>query len=84
MTDQQRLADIRTMEKKLTGNYDTFSSDCTNLSLRNEMLKALARSHNTQTELLLAAQERGWSKIEAADEWQMEQAKKRFFASCPV
>lgn len=84
MTDQQRLSDIRTMEKKLTGNYDAFSSDCVNLSLRNEMLKALARSHYIQTELLLAAQERGWSRVEAAEECQLEQVKERFFASCPI
>lgn len=84
MNDQQRIADIRTMEKKLTENYDAFASECIHLSLRNEMLKALARSHNTQTELLLAAQERGWSRIEAAEEWQIEQVRERFFAACPV
>lgn len=84
MTDQQHLADLWTMEKKLTGNYDAYSSDCMNLTLRNEMLKALARSHSTQTELLLTARERGWCQTETADLSRIERAKKRFIAACPI
>lgn len=84
MTDQQRLADVRAMEKQLTGNYDAFSSDCVNLSLRDEMLKALARSHRIQTELLCTAQQRGWYHMDPAEETQIQQIKARFFVECPV
>ncbi len=78
MTDQQRLADLWTTEQKLTGNYDAFASDCVHLGLRNEMLQALARSHATQTELLLAAQARGWYHTEPADEGRIRQVMYRF------
>ncbi len=84
MTDQQRLADIWTTEKKLTENYDAFASDCVHLALRNELLKALARSHSTQTELLLTAQNRGWSRSEPAQQQRIQQVRTRFWAEQPV
>ncbi len=83
MNDQERMADLLTMEKKLGNNYDIFASECVNVALRNEFVKALTRGHDTQTELFQAAQSRGWYQVEQADANQISQAKTKYSAQMP-
>lgn len=78
MNDQERMSDLLTTEKKLGNNYDLFASECVNLALRNEFVKALTQSHTTQTELFQAAQGRGWYQTEQAQMDKINQAKTKF------
>ena len=78
MNDQERMADLLAMEKKLGNNYDIFASECVNLALRNEFVKDLTQSHSTQTELFQAAQSRGWYQVEQAPASQIGTAYTRF------
>ena len=83
MDDQERMADLLAMEKKLGNNYDIFASECVNLALRNEFVKDLTQSHSTQTELFQAAQSRGWYQVEQAPMDKINQAKTIYTSSMP-
>lgn len=83
MNDQERMADMLTMEKKLSNNYDLFASECVNTALRNEFIKDFTQSHTTQTELFQAAKSRGWYQVEQAPAEKVNQAKTKYTASKP-
>lgn len=83
MNDQERMADMLTMEKKLSNNYDLYASECVNLALRNEFIKDFTQSHTVQTELFQAAQSRGWYQVEQAQQDKINQAKTKYSSSKP-
>ena len=41
MNDQERITDLILTEKKMTGNYETFASECVNVTLRDDFLRIL-------------------------------------------
>lgn len=83
MKDQEMMADMLTMEKKLSNNYDLFASECVNAALRNEFIKDFTQSHTTQAELFQAARSRGWYQVEQAPQDKVNQAKTKYTASRP-
>ena len=78
MNDQERITDLILTEKKMTGNYDTFASECVNVQLRDEYLKIFQQGHQTQTELFKTAQAKGWYQVEQAPASQIGTAYTRF------
>ena len=83
MNDQERMADMLTMEKKLSNNYDLYASECVNTALRNEFIKDFTQSHTTQTELFQAAQSRGWYQVEQAQADKINQARTKYTSGMP-
>ena len=83
MNDQERMADMLTMEKKLSNNYDIYASECVNTALRNEFIKDFTQSHTTQTELFQAAQSRGWYQVEQAQADKINQARTKYTSGMP-
>ena len=83
MNDQERMADMLTMEKKLSNNYDLYASECVNTALRNEFIKDFTQSHTTQTELFQAAQSRGWYQVEQAQADKINQARIKYTSGMP-
>ena len=83
MNDQERMADMLTMEKKLSNNYDIYASECVNTALRNEFIKDFTQSHTTQTELFQAAQSRGWYQVQQAQQDQINQARTKYTSGMP-
>ena len=83
MNDQERMADMLTMEKKLSNNYDLYASECVNTALRNEFIKDFTQSHTTQTELFQAAQSRGWYQVQQAQADQINQARTKYTSGMP-
>ena len=56
MNDQERITDFLCSEKKMSSNYDTYASECVNVSLRDDFLNIFNQSHMTQTDLFKLAQ----------------------------
>ncbi len=78
MTDQERLADLLSSEKKMASNYDSFASECVNVTLRDQFIKLFAQGHHAQTELFQTAKERGWYQPEQAPESKISQAYQKY------
>lgn len=78
MTDQEKLTDFLCSEKKMSANYDTYSSECVNTGLRDDFLKLFNQSHQTQTELFKLAQSKGWYQVEQAPANKVSQAYTKF------
>lgn len=83
MNDQEYMSDLILTEKKMSGNYDTFASECVNTALRDDFLKILNQGHMTQTELFQMAQNKGWYQVEAAPADKVQQAATKFQNSAP-
>lgn len=84
MTDQEKLTDFLCSEKKMSANYDTYSSECVNTGLRDDFLKLLNQSHQTQTELFKLAQSKGWYQVEQAPANKVSQAYTKFSNQQPT
>ena len=61
MNDQERVTDFLNSEKKMSLNYGIFASECVSVPLRDEFLKLINQSHQTQTRLFTTAQSKGFS-----------------------
>ena len=78
MNDQERITDLILSEKKMTANYNTFASECVDPQLRGEHLGILNKSHQTQRELVRAAQSKGWYTVEQAPQSKISEAYNKF------
>ena len=84
MNDQERVTDFLCSEKKMSANYDTFASECVNVSLRDDFLKLFNQSHITQTELFQMAQAKGWYQVEPAPAGKVSQDYTKFSNQQPT
>ena len=84
MNDQERITDFLCSEKKMSGNYDTFASECVNVALRDDFLKIFNQGHMTQTDLFKLAQAKGWYQVEQAQASKVNQAYTRFSNQQPT
>ena len=84
MNDQERLTDFLCSEKKMSANYDTYASECVNLSPRDDVLSIFNRSHQTQSDLFKLAQSKGWYQVEQAPQNKVSQAYTKFSNQQPT
>lgn len=80
MNDQERITDLLLTEKKMSGNYNIYASECTNTALRDDFLKILNQGHMIQTDLFNEASNRGWYKTCPADSQKVSQAYQKYSA----
>lgn len=84
MNDQDRITDLILTEKKMSNNYSTWASECTNLQLRDAFLAILTQSHKTQTDLFQTAEKKGWYQtIDQAPADKIQQAYQQFSNQAP-
>ena len=84
MNDQERMTDFICSEKKMTSNYNTYASECINMSLRDDFLNILTKSHQTQSDLFRIAQTKGWYQVEQAPQSKVTQAYTKFSNQQPT
>ncbi len=84
MKDQEVMTDLMLTEKKMSGNYDSFASECVNTQLRDTFVKLLTQSHETQTHLFTTAQQKGWYQVEQAPAQKVDQARQKFTNQAPT
>jgi len=83
MKDQEMMTDLLLTEKKMSGNYNEYASECVNTRLRDAFVSILTESHRTQTDLFSAAQQRGWYQVEQAPQQKVSQAQQKFTNQMP-
>ena len=83
MKDQEMMTDLLLSEKKMSGNYNEYASECVNTQLRDTFVSLLAESHKTQTDLFKTAQQKGWYQVEQAPEQKVSQAQQKFTNQAP-
>lgn len=84
MKDQEVMTDLMLSEKKMSANYDTYASECVNTKLRDTFVELLAQSHETQTDLFMTAQQKGWYQVEQAPAQKVDQARQKFTNRAPT
>ncbi len=83
MSDQEWITDLLLGEKKMSGNYDTYASECVNTQLRDQFLQILTQGHTTQTELFQKAKSKGWYQVDQAPASKVDSAYQKFTNSAP-
>ena len=84
MKDQEMMTDLLLSEKKMSGNYNEYASECVNVQLRDAFVSILTESHKTQTDLFRTAQQKGWYQVEQAPEQKVSQAQQKFTNQIPT
>jgi len=78
MEDKEQLTDLLFCEKKMSGNYNEYASECVNPQLKQSFLDILEETQKIQSELFQEAKAKGWYQVEAAPASKVEQAKQKF------
>jgi len=78
MKDQEIITDLLLTEKKMSGNYNTFASECVNDRLRDAYVSIITAGHKTQTDLFKTGQQKGWYQVEQAPAQKIDQAVQKF------
>lgn len=78
MKDQEIVTDLLLTEKKMSGNYNTFASECVNDRLRDAYVSMITSGYRTQTDLFKAGQQKGWYQVEQAPAQKIDQAVQKF------
>ncbi|MGN0986150.1 MAG: spore coat protein [Candidatus Enterenecus sp.] len=84
MKDQEIITDLLLTEKKMSGNYNEYASECVNTQLRDAFVDMLTQGHKTQTDLFKAAQQKGWYQVEQAPAQKVAQAQQKFSNQTPT
>lgn len=84
MKDQEIITDLLLTEKKMSGNYNEYASECVNTQLRDAFVDMLTQGHKTQTDLFKAAQQKGWYQVEQAPAQKVEQAQQKYSNQAPT
>ena len=84
MTDQEIITDLLLTEKKMSGNYNEYASECVNTQLRDTFVNMLTQGHKTQTDLFKTAQQKGWYQVEQAPTQKVEQAWQKYSNQAPT
>ena len=83
MKDPEIVTDLILTEKKMSNNYSTYASECTNTKLRDTFVDILTQSHRTQTKLFESGQQKGWYSVTQAQPQQIQQAEQKFSNQAP-
>lgn len=77
-TDKEMMNDVLADQKMISSIYNTFSNECVNEALRNDMLTILREEHNMQANVFNEMKKRGWYAPPNAEMTAIEQAKTKF------
>lgn len=72
------MDDILTSQKHITGVYNTFSNECVNQKLQDDMLKILKEEHAIQFSVFGDMQKKGWYNPGAAQAQMINETKTKF------
>lgn len=78
LSDKDIFDDVLSSQKQITGIYDTFSNECVNQQLRNDMLMILNDEHQIQSDVFFEMQKRGWQSPACAQAEMINQTRTKF------
>lgn len=76
--DQERMEDLLSSQKSITGLYNTAANECATNGLQSELMTILGEEHRIQMELFTEMQKRGWYPVEQAEQQKIQQIRDRF------
>lgn len=77
-TDKEIMDDVLNSQKHISGVYNTYSNECTNQQLKDDMLKILKEEHSIQFSVFGEMQKRGWYSPCAAQAQMINETKTKF------
>lgn len=77
-TDREIMDDILTSQKHISGSYNTYSNECVNQQLQNDMLNILKEENSIQFTVFEEMQKRGWYSPGAAQAQMINETKTKF------
>ena len=77
-TDREIMDDILTSQKHISGSYNTYSNECVNQQLQNDMLNILKEEHLIQFTVFEEMQKRVWYSPGAAQAQMINETKTKF------
>jgi len=77
-SDKDILTDALSSQKFVTGNYNTFTTECATPEVRGVFMSILKEEHDIQNEIFTEMQKRGWYQIEPAQQQKLQQTKTKF------
>lgn len=78
LTDREIMDDILTSQKHITGVYNTFSNECVNPKLQDDMMKILKEEHTIQFGVFADMQKKGWYNPCTAQAQMIDETKTKF------
>ncbi len=78
LTDREIMDDILTSQKHITGVYNSFSNECVNQKLQDDMMKILKEEHSIQFSVFGEMQKKGWYSPCAAQPQMIDETKTKF------
>ena len=78
LQDQEILTDMLSSQKQASGHYNTFSAECSDQNLKNDMLNILRDEQSIQTNVFCEMNKRGWYPTMPAPQQMVEQARTKF------
>ncbi len=78
LTDREIMDDILTSQKHITGVYNSFSNECVNQKLQDDMLKILKEEHSIQFSVFSDMQKKGWYNPATAQTQMIDETKTKF------
>ena len=77
-TDKEILDDVLSSQKHITDVYNTYSNECVNQQLQDDMMKILKEEHTIQFNVFGEMQKRGWYNPCAAQAQMINETKTKF------
>lgn len=77
-SDKEIMDDVLTSQRHITDVYNTYSNECVNQKLQDDMLKILKEEHVIQFNVFGEMQKRGWYSPSAAQAQMVNETKTKF------
>ena len=77
-SDKDILQDALASQKFVTGNYNTFTTECITPEVRGVFMSILKEEHDMQNEVFTEMQRRGWYQVQPAEQQKLQQVKTKF------
>lgn len=81
LTEEQRLTDLLSSEKFLTGVYNTYCCEASTGAMRSTLCSLLQDEHRIQEEVFNEMNAKGWYKPEQAQDAKLNTVKQKFSKS---
>ena len=78
LTDREIMDDVLTSQKHITGVYNSFSNECINQKLQDDMMKILKEEHSIQFSVFSDMQKKGWYNPATAQAQMIDETKTKF------
>lgn len=84
MNEQQKMNDLLTSQKYLTGVYNSYCNEAATSAVRSALTSILADEHRIQEEIFTEMNSRGYYPLEKAEENKISSTKQKFAQKATV